>query len=371
VPEDTGGEKTLPASQHKKMQQREKGNVAKSTDLSAAVTLLAALGGLYLLGPAMFEGMREGAHYYFSQAWVLLPEASDMQPLALGVVLRIAYTVLPLMLVLLLAGILINVAQIGLLFAPQVLQPKPGKLNPISGFKKFASLRTLVEFIKSVLKLAVIGTVVYYTLRNRWDEVLLFPYLPPAAMAGAMAKLIALVWLRAALAMIILGLLDLAFQRWQHERDLRMTQQEVRDELKQFEGDPRIRQRVRAIQRQMAMQRMMREVPTADVVITNPVTYAVALRYDVENMDAPTVVAKGARLLAERIRNAAMEHDVPIVEKPELARELYRTLELGHTVPEKLFRAVAEILAFVYGIDRREEKRRERAQVMTPRQAVG
>jgi flagellar biosynthetic protein FlhB len=159
----------------------------------------------------------------------------------------------------------------------------------------------------------------------------------------------------------VIGIVDYAYQRWQYNRDQMMSQQEARQELKQLEGDPLIRQRIRSIQRQMAMQRMMAEVPEADVVITNPTTYAVAVRYEPAAMDAPRVVAKGARLVAERIRERAAEFEVPIVERPELARLLYRTVEIGHNVPEDLFRTVAEVLAYVYQIDRRAAKLEERA----------
>ena len=160
--------------------------------------------------------------------------------------------------------------------------------------------------------------------------------------------------------MLILGLLDFGYQRWQHGQDLRMTQQEMKQELKQYEGNPEVKQRIRAIQRQMSMNRMMADLPDADVVITNPTTYAVALRFNPTEMNAPIVIAKGARLTAERIRDLAAEHDIPLVERPPLARALFRTLEVGQSVPEDLFRGVAEVLAYIYEIDRREEKLRER-----------
>lgn len=180
-----------------------------------------------------------------------------------------------------------------------------------------------------------------------------------------MTELVLVVWFRVVVAMLVLGTIDFAFQRWQYGRDLMMTVQEAKEEARQFEGDPRIKQRIRQIQRQMALRRMMAEVPRADVVVTNPIRFAVALRYDMANMQAPIVVAKGARLLAKRIREIAEEHDVPIVEKPELARALFKSIEVGQAVPHDLFRAVAEVLAFVYRIDRREEKIRERAKFNT------
>ena len=233
-------------------------------------------------------------------------------------------------------------------------------MNPIQGFQRFFSVRTLVELVKSLFKLGIISAIVYFTLANRWGEVLSLMHMSPAASSLAVWDLIVAVWWRIALAMVILGILDYAFQRWQFGQDQRMTHQEARQEMKEMEGDPQIKQRVRQIQRQMAMQRMMGEVPEADVVITNPVTYAIALRYDVKAMNVPVVVAKGARLQAQRIREVAVEHDVPIVERPELARALYRSIELGQPIPEDLFKAVAEVLAYVYRIDNRAKKQEER-----------
>jgi len=168
---------------------------------------------------------------------------------------------------------------------------------------------------------------------------------------------------RAALAMLLLALLDYGFQRWQFERSIMMTRQELREELRELEGDPHIRARIRSIRRQMALQRMMAEVPSADVVVTNPFHIAVALRYDMSKMNAPTVIAKGARLLAERIKRIAAENDVPVVEKKTLAQLLYKSVEVGQEIPENLYRVVAEVLAYVYQIDRRAEKVRERAMV--------
>jgi flagellar biosynthetic protein FlhB len=254
-----------------------------------------------------------------------------------------------------------NFVQVGFLLSPKAITPKISRLNPISGFKKFFSARTAVELFKSILKLVLVSAVAYWAMRDRWEDVVAAAYLTPIGAGLAITKLVLLVWLRIVIAMLVLGILDFGFQRWQYGRDLMMTAQEAKDEAKQFEGDPRIKQRIRQIQRQMAMKRMMAEVPKADVIITNPIRFAVALRYDVANMQAPVVIAKGARIMAKRIREIAEEHDVPIVEKPELARALFKSIEVGQAVPEGLFKAVAEVLAFVYKIDKREEKIRERA----------
>jgi flagellar biosynthetic protein FlhB len=371
MPEQAGGEKTLPASPRKIQRAREKGNVAKSQDLSAATTLMVSLVALLVLGPTMMDEMQLATYRFFRDAATMPVEIGTMQRLTTEVLWILARITLPFMLILMLAGTAINIAQFGLLMTTQAIKPKLEKLNPITGFQRFFSIRSFVELIKSILKLTVVCYIVYLTVRGRWYEVLTYSFLPPEATIDAIGGIVALIWFRVALAVLVLGLLDFAFQKWKHQQELRMTSQEAREEVKEMEGDPRVRQRIRQVQRQAAMQRMMGEVPEADVVITNPTTFAVALRYDAANMDSPVVVAKGARLIAERIREIAVENDVPIVEKPPLARSLYRTMEVGQTVPESLFQAVAEVLRYVYQIDRRVAKQRERAPMLRAIQTAG
>ena len=364
MPEETGGEKILPPSQRKIDKAREEGKVSRSQDLSAAWSLFTALVALYLLGSGIATGLVSATRYYFGEAMMLTRELANPQWIASNALMHIAQFLLPFMVIMLASGLALNLLQVGFLFSPAALRPKFEKLNPFTGFQKFFNVRTFVELLKSILKLTVISAIVYVTFRNRWQEVLAWPTLTPLGIVSAMAAMIGIVWLRVVLAMLFLGILDYGFQRWQHMRDLRMTVQEAREESKDVEGDPRIRQRVRQIQRQMAMQRMMHEVPEADVVVTNPTEFAVALRYNAQEMEVPLVTAKGARLLAERIRELAIEHDVPIVQKPDLARMLYRTIDVGQPVPEHLFAAVAEVLAYVFEIDRRIEKIRERSEVI-------
>lgn len=358
--EQAAGEKNLPASPRKLEQAREKGQVAKSQDLNSSVGLLAALLALWVFGPNVMEQLRIITEYFCSEAYALSGDPQQVRASLLQAAFLVGPALIPLMLVISLAGVAINLAQFGILFSSQALAPKLDRINPLSGFKRYFSLRTFVELIKSILKLSIITYVVWVSVRSRTDEILSLVHLSAWDAGVAVWMLVVAVWWRIALAMLALGLLDFGFQRWQFLQDQRMTQQEAKEELKQLEGDPQIRQRIKNIQRQMAMQRMMGDVGEADVVITNPTTFAVAIRYDAERMQAPEVIAKGARLVAERIRDLAVENDVPIVERPELARLLYRTIEVGQPVPDKLFRAVAEILAYVYQIDRREEKIQER-----------
>lgn len=359
--EQTGGEKTLPASPRKIQKARERGNVARSQDLGAAVTLSVALLGLWLAGPMAGEQMLTLTSYYFSDAHSMLADRGNMQPLLTQALLLSIPAAVPLMLMLLVAGVAANLTQVGFLVAPEAVQPKIERLNPIAGFQRFVSLRSLVELLKSLAKLGIVGWIAWVTLVDMVPQMLVTMLQPPLTGGLMIWDMTLTLWWRVVLAMIAIGLLDFAFQRYQYGRDNMMTVQEARDEMKELEGDPRVKQRVRQIQRQMAMQRMMAEVPEADVVITNPTHYAVALRYNPARMDAPMVLAKGARRVAERIREIALENNVPIVQRPELARTIFQSVEVGHPVPEAAFRAVAEVLAFVYEIDRREMKIRERA----------
>lgn len=364
MPEDSGGEKSLPASGQKLQKARDDGNIARSQDLSAGGALMVALLALYLLGPGMMAGILEVGRYYLGNAHLLIPSQMPLTALAAVSINAFARITLPIALVMLATGMAFGLLQVGFLLTSKPLQPKLSRINPITGLQKFVSLRSLVELAKSLAKLALVGVIVYNAMYNRLPDILSLMSLNPWGVLLGTMELTYAVWWRVALAMVAIGILDYGYQFWQRQQDLRMTVQEARQESKELEGDPQIKRRVRQLQRQIAMQRMMADVPTAEVVITNPTHYAIALRYDMDAMKAPVIVAKGARLMAQRIRELAVEHDVPIVQRPELARTLFRTIELGQPVPEHLFRAVAEVLSYVFQIDRREEKKRERAKMV-------
>jgi len=354
------GEKSLPASARKLQTARDRGNVARSGDLTSGALMLTAGLALSILGPASFQQMLAITGYYFSELGSGPFTSADMQPMTLNALLLMLPAALPLMLVLMGVGVLLNVAQFGFVFSGQALQPKFERMDPIKGFQRLFSLRSLVELVKAIVKFTAISAVVWIGVRDRLPEI--FALMHSSAWGASIGTwdLVWTVWWRIGLTMLAIGILDFAFQRWQYLQDQRMTRQEVMEEMRQLEGDPLIKQRIRQIQRQMSMKRMMADVPTADVVITNPTTYAVALRYEAANMQAPRVVAKGMRLVAERIREVAQQNAVPIVERPELARALFREAEIGASVPEALFRTVAEVLAYVYQIDRRADKIAER-----------
>ncbi len=363
--EDTGGEKSLPASPQKILKAREEGNIAKSQDLGAGFALALALLALFFLAKHILSTLIMAGRYFLGNAHELTTDNVSQQFIAIQVLYHLAVSVLPFMLIMVVGGVTLNLLQVGVLFTAAPLKPKFSKLNPITGAKKFVSARTFVEFAKSMSKLILIGTIAWFALRNRREDIISLMEMTPLTILPVVTEMIVAVWWRVAVAMIILGIIDFGFQKWQHLRDLRMTHQEVKQESREMEGDPQIKRKVRQLQRQMAMQRMMADVPKADVIITNPTHYAVALRYDMREMTSPVVIAKGARLQAQRIREIGLENNVPIVQNPELARALFDAIEVGHAIPEHLYRAVAEVLSYVYQIDRREEKRKERTGFVT------
>jgi len=358
--EESGGEKSLPASPQKIQRAREDGNIAKSQDLSSGIALAVALLGIVIFGPSIMDTLLGAGRYYLQNAPELTPDKHTLTEIATSALWVVALCTLPIALLLVVTGVLTNLAQVGLLLTAKPMTPKFSRIDPISGMKRFVTLRSLVDLVKSILKLVLVILVVWIALRDRVDEILMLMAMTLMGVLNGVSALVYSVWWRIAAAMILLGIFDYGYQRWQHLQDLRMTHQEVRQESKELEGDPQIKRRVRQLQRQMATQRMMKDVPQADVIITNPTHFAVALRYDMAEMETPVVIAKGARKVAEKIREIATEHDVPIVQKPELARALYKSIEVGDRIPESLYRAVAEVLSFVYGIDRRREKVRER-----------
>jgi flagellar biosynthetic protein FlhB len=255
---------------------------------------------------------------------------------------------IPFFVSILVAGMVGNIGQVGFEMHSEPLQPKLSKINPIAGLKKFVSLRSLVELAKSILKILIIGGISYGLIKA---EMRRFPLLMQQGVGEIflfIAQVAFKIFFLVCLALIIIALFDYLYQRWQFEQGIKMTKQEVKDERKQIEGDPKVKGRIRKAQLEMAARRMMEAVPEADVVITNPVHLAVALKFEGSEMIAPTVIAKGSGYIAERIKEIAGEHQVPIVEDKPLAQTLFKMVEIGEFIPAELYRAVAEILAYVY-----------------------
>ncbi|MFN4242046.1 MAG: flagellar biosynthesis protein FlhB [Tepidisphaerales bacterium] len=343
------GEKTEPATPRKRQEAREQGQVARSTDLSAAVVLLLAVVMVALLGPRVVEAMRTVMTEALS-----LQVIGDLDPGSTGVLLLRTFQLCvmaagPMIVGVLLAAMLANVIQVGFYATPKRLQPRLDSLSPLKGVKRiFGGMQAIVQLGMNLLKLTVVAAVAYTAIHGRLGEIVAIQRLDYMQMLSLGTDLIYSVAIRVAVVLLVLAILDYAWKRFKHERDLRMTKQEVREELKRMEGDPMIKARRRQIQMQMSRDRQKRAVPSADVVVTNPTEYAVALKYDPESGLAPRVVAKGRGLVAAEIRRIAIEHGVPILQRPPLARALYRTVEVGQEIPEEFYAAVAEILAYVY-----------------------
>ena len=257
---------------------------------------------------------------------------------------------MPVMIPIVIVGVTANLLQVGFLWSFKALKPKMSNLNPTRGLKKLASKKSAFELVKNVFKIVIIGWIGYKVIAGLSDEMIPLMDQTPWAIFLWVCKGTVKIGFYTVFAILILALIDLKYQRWQHHQDMKMAKQEVKDEARQSEGDPKVKAKIRQLQLKTALAQMMKDVPKASVVITNPTYIAIALGYDQETMVAPIVLAKGKRLIAERIREIALEHDIPIMEEPPLARELFKATEVGEQVPGNLYQAIAEILAYVYSL---------------------
>lgn len=353
MPEERFDDRTEPATPRRREEARERGHVARSQDLSAALGLLGAVIALHLLGSALFADLRYLATEVFRHLHDVEITQDSFPAFAWRGMVFCLKMGLPLLAAVFATALAANLVQVGFLFTTETLAFQWDRVNPIQGLQRLFTLRSVVRLLTGLVKLTVVISVLYLTLRDEVGNLLNLMDMPPAQMTEYLADIAFVLCLRAALALLALALFDFGFQRWQYEKDLRMTRSEVKEELKRMEGDPKIRERRRAIQRQLAMQRMMQKVPKATVVITNPTEVAVAIQFE-SSMAAPKVVAKGVGMIAERIRNIAHEHRIPIVEKPWLARALYTSVTVDQEIPSTLYAAVAEILAYVYKAGRKQ-----------------
>lgn len=343
-------EKTEEATPRKLQQARRKGQVPRSHELSTVVTLLAGFLALRAGGSYLLE--RLYLYFQYSLASDRLNTYLDEVSLANlfnHTLLTITTIFLPIALVILVAGVTVNYLQTGWIFTLEPLKVKLDRINPLAGLKRMFSPQKWVDLLKALFKIVSVVLIVWSTYKGKAFPLAETNVLyPPLTMAGMIWRLMFTIVLRIAFLLMALAIFDFYYQRFQYRKSLRMTKKEVQDELKQTEGDPRIRSRIRQKQRQLAMRRMMHEVPKADVVVTNPTHIAVALQYEAEKMAAPKVLAKGEGYVALKIKEIATEHRIPLVENKPLAHTLYRTVEIGELIPPHLYQAVAEVLAFVY-----------------------
>lgn len=345
------GEKTEDPTAKRQADARKKGQVGKSQEINSAFVILSAFVALKILGGYMYQQM--SAYMIFILA--NFPQEVTIQSVMyifMDIMLVLAKTALPIMLSIMVIAIVVNVYQVGFNFTLTPLMPKLEKLNPINGAKKMFSKRSLVELVKSIFKIIIIGYFIYQFLKEQMG------YLPELIFSDIFASLQFFSGMVFDLAfqicgvLIVLAAIDFMYQKWEHKQSLKMSKQDVKEEMKQSEGDPQIKGKIKQKQRALAMQRMMQEVPKADVIVTNPTHYAVALKY-AEGMTAPVVVAKGQDLVAQRIKEIAKEAKVVIVENKPLARALYAAAEVGDIVPQELYKSVAEVLAYVYRLKKK------------------
>lgn len=341
-------ERSEKATAKRREEARKKGQVVQSRELSSAAIILGTIWVLYAMGGLVITNVQE----MMIQIWTSFsstPMTQDAfnrltQTSVTGTLLIVA----PIMAIVGFIGVASTVGQRGFLWTTEPMSPDWSRINPLNGFKRLFSLQVLFELVKTVVKFTAVGGLSYIIIRGEFPAILTTLQGEPRQMLATTGGMLLRLTLWSGFAIVLMGGADYAYQRWEYERKLRMSRQELKEEMRQTEGDPRIRARIRSLQRERARKRMMADVPKADVVVTNPTSLAVALMYRHGETQAPKVVAKGAGFVAQRIREVAKENGIPVMENKPLAQVLFKTVEVGESIPSQFYRAVAEILAYVY-----------------------
>jgi flagellar biosynthetic protein FlhB len=342
------GDKRHEPTPHRRQTAREEGQVAHSNDLAAAVMLVGALVVLLFFGGDAARFLADYTQRQLSeQTWHELDSDSILREWYV-VIFKLARHVLPALGLIMLIGVLVNLGQVGFLWLPGKAAMDLQRLNPVSGLQRLMSAQNAIRLGFGIFKILLVGTVAYWCLWDERDELLLATELDLGRLAAYLVEITLWTCIKVGSALLLLAILDYGYQWWKLEQDLRMTTEELREEMKQQQGDPQILARRKAAQRQITLQRIRSAVPKAEVVVTNPTELAIAIQYDPETMDAPIVSAKGAGSVAQRIRQIALEHGVPILERKELARYLYKNVDIGQPVPSEQYAAMAEVLRYVY-----------------------
>lgn len=347
------GDKTEEPTAKRKQDARKKGQVFKSTELNSAVVLLCAFISLKVFGVSLYEKMVELVnltfHVYMTKEDLFT--VNGIMGLATDLLLLFISAMLPIFALVAFMGVVSNLMQSGFLFTTESIKPKFSNINPGKGIKNMLSLKNIAEFFtKSLVKVAIVGILAYTTIKDNAKAILNTMNLNASAIGAYIMTTIIDLGLKISMFLMVFAAVDVIVQMRKHKKELRMTKQEIKEEYKQTEGNPQIKGKIKQKQRQMALNRMMQEIPKADVVITNPTHFAVAIKYEPEKNDAPIVLAKGQDYIALRIKEIAKENRVQIVENKALARALYASVNIGDPIPEELYQAVAEVLAYVYSI---------------------
>jgi flagellar biosynthetic protein FlhB len=353
---DDSGEKTEEPTPHKLEEARKKGQVSKSKDFTAAVVLMVSYFSLKIFAPFILVNLQAIVAVSFTHIPHEFNSSIAMMILKQALIL-FSFSILPLFAVNFFTALIVEYLQVGAVFSFEPLSPSLDKINPIEGFKKLVSMKQFVELFKSILKMAVVGYIIYAVLKDEFIYVLIAQELTILQTVAIASSLMFKIVARVCTVYLIIAIMDLFYQRYEYMKGLKMSKKEIKDEYKQLEGDPLVKQRQRDVQREMASGRQMGSVPDSDVIVTNPTHYAVAIQYVPNQMQAPKVIAKGQRLIALQIKQIAEKHFIPIIENPPMARALYET-PVGADVPQEYYKAVAEILAFVYNLKKKKKKKR-------------
>ncbi len=339
--------RTESATPKKREEVRKKGQVARSIEINSVINLLVVFIILKIFGNYILDGIKNISVYFWKNIFVIDLTPDTIGQLVFFIIIKFILILLPIFIIVFLAGIISNILQIGFFVTFEPVKPKFDNINPAKGFKRVFSRRSLIELFKIFFKISIIAYILYNVIKKIMQDIFITPLMDINTLFIFTISSVYSLSMKIIVALIVFSIIDYIYQKWEFEDSIKMTKQEIKDELKQMEGDPLIKARIRNIQREMARRRMISEIPHADVVITNPQHIAVALKYE-ENVDAaPKVVAKGVNYMAERIKQIARENSIIIVENPPVARALFK-LEVGWEIPAELFQVVAEILAFVY-----------------------
>ncbi len=353
MPEESFQEKTEQPTPKRREDARKKGQVGKSREIPSVAVMGAALLFFFFGGKRIMVSLGAMMQRAFTSIQYINSGNTDVFVAAKDYLQFYTLLLFPIMLALGLIALLANLAQTGLIWSVEPLAPKASKINPVEGAKKILSKRSLVELAKSIAKILIVGWAAMSVVKGELGHLILLTYQDKMQIISYLGHSSMKVMAKSTIVIALLAFLDYLYQKWDFEQNLKMTKQEVKEELKQTEGDPLVKSRIKAIQREIARRRMMEEVKTADVVITNPRHLSIALKYDAFTMSAPKVVAKGAEHIAFKIREVAKEHKVPIIENKPLAQNLYKSVDIGEEIPSSLYQAVAEILAYVYRLKRK------------------
>ena len=347
-------EKTHYPTIRKLQKARDRGHLPQSQELTSVVTLLVLIAMVALLGPSLTKWFLVQIRYGMSCEHVVFASTESFVAFINGKTADLILVTLPLLAALFVGAVLAGVAISGLNFSPGAIELKFDQLNPVAGFAKLVNARSMVKLLASILKLLCVSLIVWFYIKSRLDVFAALRWAWSIQILAAIARIILGLLIRVGVVLLVIGIADAIYQKWKYIHDLKMTRQEAKQDLKDTEGSPEVKGRIRRLQIEMASRRMLQEVPKASVVLVNPTHVAVALRYEAKRMDAPVMVAKGADHLAERIREIARAYGVPIVRRPELARTIYSTVKPGDVIPQILYAAVAEVLAMIYRLRHRK-----------------